>query len=139
MEYIPYKVPVSVKGIVFDGEKVWLRKNERDEWELPGGKIDPGEGPIETIVRELEEELGFETKVEEIIDAGMFTVEKSMDEQGGVLVIAYLCKIVGGMGDFEELSEAGHAEFNAFRIDDLEDLNLLAFYRNAIVKALRLR
>jgi len=35
--------PVSVKGVLVRNDRVLLVHNERDEWELPGGRIEPGE------------------------------------------------------------------------------------------------
>ena len=33
--------PVSVKGVAVQAGKVLLLENERAEWELPGGKLEP--------------------------------------------------------------------------------------------------
>ena len=41
------RFPVSIKGVVIRGDKVILLRNERDEWELPGGKLELSESPEE--------------------------------------------------------------------------------------------
>lgn len=48
--------PVSIKGVVVRDGRVLLLKNERDEWELPGGRIEPGETPEQCVAREITEE-----------------------------------------------------------------------------------
>ena len=130
-----YKIPISVKGIVFEEDAIWLRKNERDEWELPGGKIDEGEQPEETVVRELREELGFNTTIIDIIQSYLYVIKISNDESRGVLVVSYLCELVEKVGDFEFEGEAGKSEFKKFPVKDISNLKMPNFYKTAIEKA----
>ncbi len=135
MTYTPYAIPISVKGIVFEDGKVWLRKNERNEWELPGGKLDEKEQPVDTVRREMQEELGFDVIVQELISADVYTIEKSVDERNGVLVLSYKCEIMEKSGSFEMIGEAGKAQFDRFSLEEVRNLHMPQFYKDAIVKA----
>lgn len=130
--YSAYKIPISVKGIVFIDDKVFLRKNERNEWELPGGKLDQGEQPEETVKRELKEELGFEVTVEKLVGANVLKVTESIDEKEGVLILIYQCKFLKKVGEFETAGEAGTAESQAFTGAELINLQISRFYVDVI-------
>jgi 8-oxo-dGTP pyrophosphatase MutT (NUDIX family) len=133
-----YFLPISVKGIVIENGSVWLRKNERDEWELPGGKLEKGEQPEGTVVRELYEELGFTVKVIDILQAHLYKIKRSQDESRGVLVVSYLCNLINKTGKFEHLGEAGKAEFKKFTLDQIPKLKMPKFYKDAINKAIQI-
>ena len=55
---------VSVKGVLFapSGEVVLLL-NEREQWELPGGRIELGEYSTNCLAREILEELDVRVEV----------------------------------------------------------------------------
>ncbi|MEU4498659.1 (deoxy)nucleoside triphosphate pyrophosphohydrolase [Streptomyces sp. NPDC023998] len=58
---------VVVAGAVYDGGRLLAARRSAPEelagrWELPGGKLEPGESPEQGLVRELREELGVETE-----------------------------------------------------------------------------
>src|SRR6266480_1871415 len=62
------RFPVSVKGVLLEADRVVLLLNDRDEWELPGGRLERSEDPVACLKREFAEELGAEIVVERILD-----------------------------------------------------------------------
>jgi 8-oxo-dGTP pyrophosphatase MutT (NUDIX family) len=137
--YETHKLPISLKGILFEDGKVWLRKNQRNEWELPGGKLDKDEQPQEAVVRELEEELGMKTAVKDIIQSDLYKIKGSPDEESGVLVISFLCGILSKEGEMETEWEEGRAEFQKFSLEEMQKLNMPNFYKRAIYKAWKMQ
>ncbi len=59
-------------AIVRDGRLLACRRTRPPEaagrWELPGGKVEPGESPASALVREITEELGVEVEVGDWLD-----------------------------------------------------------------------
>jgi mutator protein MutT len=80
--------PVSVKGVVCRGDTLLLARNDRDEWELPGGRLELGETPQSCVAREIAEEAGLAVAVGPILSSWVFEVVPDQH----VLVIAYGCE-----------------------------------------------
>ncbi|MCJ7841394.1 NUDIX hydrolase [Lederbergia sp. NSJ-179] len=111
------KLSISIKGILFNHGRVLLLKNERDEWELPGGRIEEHESPEECLAREVQEELGIHCTVETIIDSWVFEVLKGKF----VFIVSYLCKCDDPSNIF--ISEE-HKEYKWVHLDGLEDIHI---------------
>src|SRR5690625_4512108 len=64
-----YATPkVDVRAVVFKDNKILMVKEEVDDvWALPGGRSDIGLSPSEVVVKEVQEESGFEVKVTKLI------------------------------------------------------------------------
>ena len=50
-------------GVVFSGDKVFILKNDKDEWVLPKGKIRNGSLPTETAISRVKYETGVEANI----------------------------------------------------------------------------
>lgn len=81
--------PLSIKGVVVHGSRVLLLLNERDEWDLPGGRPDPGEDHRAALVREVREETGLAVEVGALVDEHLFEVLP----RRFVRIVAYACTL----------------------------------------------
>lgn len=88
--YVPCTFPVSIKGVIIRDNRVLLLCNERDEWELPGGKIEVEETPEECLAREIEEETGWTVQVGEILNSWIYHITQ-VDRH--VFIVTYGCRV----------------------------------------------
>ena len=72
------RLPLSIKGIIFreqrDGPEVLVLRNERQEWELPGGRTEDDETPEACLAREFKEETGLEVDIGPCVGKGVLTI-----------------------------------------------------------------
>lgn len=82
--------PISVKGVLINDDQVLLLLNERSEWDLPGGRPDPGEDHRASLVREVHEETGL------FVEAGIALDEHLFEVLPGrfVRILPFACRLL---------------------------------------------
>ncbi|MCC7570201.1 NUDIX domain-containing protein [Candidatus Micrarchaeota archaeon] len=84
----------AVKALIVDKDKILLIKRKISdahcpgEWELPGGRLEPGEDPIEGLKREIKEETGLEIEV--VTSLGIKYFQR--DDGQKIFLINFLCR-----------------------------------------------
>ncbi len=111
---------ISVKGVIRDGDKIFMVRDHWDNWELPGGRVEYGENHKETLKREFSEELGIKKiKIGNIINVFDFVGSKKTDDIHFVVVI-YEC--FANLNKLKLSDE--HIEYQWIKFDEIWSLSL---------------
>jgi ADP-ribose pyrophosphatase YjhB (NUDIX family) len=118
-----YATPkIDVRGVVFlEGRILLVREIADGCWTLPGGWADVNQSPSESVVREVREESGYETRARKLLSV------YDRDKQGHmppfpfhVYKLFILCEVVGGRAT----TSAETSEVAFFAEDELPELSL---------------
>jgi 8-oxo-dGTP diphosphatase len=85
-----------VAAILFRDEKVLIAQRAQTDplaglWEFPGGKVEDGESPEDSLIREMQEEFCIDVEVGEYFASSVFPYD-----QGTIRLLAYMCRWTGG-------------------------------------------
>ena len=127
----PGRLPVSVKGVVVIDGGVILVRNERDEWELPGGRVEPQDAsPESTLRRECGEELGIDVTVGAWIDTWVYEPLPSRR----IRIQTYRCTTSDAVEGIRASDE--HTAVTVAALPLADDLALPDGYRRSIDRAM---
>jgi 8-oxo-dGTP pyrophosphatase MutT (NUDIX family) len=117
-------VPAAVGCVTDDQGRLLLEHRvDNDLWALPGGTHEFGESIVETVVREIREETGFEVEVTRLI--GIYTDPKariaySDGEVRQQFTLSFRCRVLGGTlqkdSESQELRWVSRDELDQLRI-----------------------
>ncbi len=91
MKHIEVAAGIIIRGGKIFGAKRGNRGETAGKWEFPGGKIEPGERPEQTAVREIREEIGAEVTA----DSFFMTVRHTYTTFE-LTMHTYLCSVASG-------------------------------------------
>ena len=124
-----YRLPISVKAVLVEDGRACLLLNERDQWELPGGRLERGESPEECLLREVREEVGLEAVIERLVDARAFVPAPGKE----VFVLVYRCRLAApGI----TVLSGEHRQGGWFDLGEMGSLVLPDGYLSSIQRAL---
>jgi 8-oxo-dGTP diphosphatase len=108
--------------VLRDGALLTVRKRGTSRFMLPGGKLEPGETPVDCAVREAAEEIGLHLVADDLVELGDWTAPAA--NEPGALVQSTVFLAPDGQPEPRPLGEIEELRWQPLheRSDDLAPL-----------------
>lgn len=121
-----------VAAILIKDKKILIAQRGYDDplaglWEFPGGKVEEGESPEESLVREMQEEFRIDVEVERFFASSLFAYDK-----GTIRLLGYYCRWANG-----ELWPQVHSDYAWVAVSELADYTFAPADRPLVEKLVR--
>ena len=119
------RLPISVKAVVGRDNCVALLRNEREEWELPGGKLEAGESPHACVIREVREETGWDVELLALLDVWVYEPGPKQP----VFVVTFAASLES---DTHPVVSVEHRELRLVPVREIDALRMPDGYKRSI-------
>ncbi len=75
-------------AMILQEDRLLVSQRSNGQWEFPGGKVEPGENPRQTVKRELMEELALEVECGPIYEVLWHTTNER-----SLIILLFLCRL----------------------------------------------
>ena len=123
-DHLSDKFPIAIKAVIIDDNRILFLKNERNEWDFPGGKINFNEGIEECLKREVMEETNLDIKNLKILKS--FNLKFNDVPVFSVLYSAEISCDTSISINYE------HSEYNFFSKSEIKDLNMPQDFKDLV-------
>ena len=127
---------VRAYGVLISEDRIALVRSSNPNhqpplWWLPGGGIDFGESPEDTLIREFEEETGLIVESPELLEVSSDLRRRDNGDKIHTVRIVYSVEMAGGEMRHEVHGTTDHAGW--FPLAGLDEMNLAEYARAAII------
>ena len=123
-DHLSDKFPIAIKAVITDDNKILCLKNERNEWDFPGGKINFKEDIEKCLIREVKEETN--------LSINNLNILKPLNIKFNdvpVFILLYSAKI---SCDSPLNISYEHSEYNFFSKSEIKNLNMPQSFKNLV-------
>ncbi|RKD32713.1 NUDIX domain-containing protein [Thermohalobacter berrensis] len=121
---------VLTKALILDNDKILLLKRKQGSfggglWDIPGGKLEFGESPKESLIREVYEETSLKVDIHEPI-----RVSSGINEERNkqYITIVYLCTYKSGKVTLSK----EHSDYIWVKLSDIEKFDKIYYVNEAV-------